>query len=239
MRRHAVRFMITLWLLANLAGAVCADDGWSVERSTNDRNADLIDALVSAQRFEDGLSLCQMLSRGADPAGDVSAKWAIRQSQILVAKQMGQDRFDEAEIQAAAKPVTDRLSSYPEHRRKLFLMAQSSMVQRSAALHRVLRAAISPADDTARDEATQSLLRATVELESLIKEIAKVRVLLDRPAENRPTEDQTPAMIDDLAPVATGAAGRSGLARFDANRAIRVGERRRHRSGNESRTDRR
>ncbi len=48
MRRHAVRFMITLWLLANLAGAVCADDGWSVERSTNDRNADLIDALVGA-----------------------------------------------------------------------------------------------------------------------------------------------------------------------------------------------
>ena len=100
--------------------------------------------MVQRQRFDDALSLCRMLGLGADPEGDVAAKWAIQQSQVLVARQMGQPRFDDADIQTAAKPITDLVSSYPEHRRKFFLLAQSTMVQRSAALHLVLRAAVAP-----------------------------------------------------------------------------------------------
>ena len=194
MSHGMTRVFLALTLLAGLAGPLCADGVWSVGRSTNDRDADLVDAMIQRQRFDDALSICRMLGRGADPERDAAAKWAIQRSRVLVARQMGQDQFNDTDIQTASEPVADLVSSYPEHRRRFFLAAQLLMVQRSAALHGVLRAAVAPADDAARDEATKNLLRATAELESLIKEIGDARIVLDQHSDNRPF-----AMIDDLA----------------------------------------
>lgn len=194
MIRNVAWVLFALLVLIGTLESVRADGVWSVGRATNDRDQDLVEALVQRERYDDALSLCRMFRRGADPEADVSAKWAILQSQILVARQMGQNQFEETDVQATSKPVSDLASSYPEHRRKWFLRAQASIVQRSAALHRVLRAAVSPADDNARVEATTSLLRANVELETLVKEIGDARILLDQQTENRPF-----AMMEDMA----------------------------------------
>lgn len=179
--------------VAMVENASAQDSVWSVKRSTRDRDLDLVHALVQRERYEEALSLCQMQSLGVDPQGDQAAKWAVERSRVLVARQMGEDRFDDADIQAAAKPVLDLMAAYPEHQRRLFLTAQQLHVRRHAALHRVLRAAVSPADQGLRDQATIDLLRVTEDLQDLIKEVQETRVVLDQAKENRPD-----ALIGDL-----------------------------------------
>ena len=65
----------------------CAGSPWTqggvrvVGRSTNDREADLIDALIHADRFDDAEAICKTRLRSAEPESDGFAKWTIRQSQ--------------------------------------------------------------------------------------------------------------------------------------------------------------
>ncbi len=53
------------------------------------------------------------------------------------------------------------LKAYAGHRRQLFLEAQNLAVEREAAVHNVLRAAVSPTNDAAREIAFTRLLRTT------------------------------------------------------------------------------
>ncbi len=169
-----------------------AEGPWRVARATNDRNVDLVEALIDQQRFADALTVCQRLARGVDPTSDAAAKWAINQSRVLVARQMGRELFAE-DIDEVAKPVNELLNAYPEHRRRLFLLAQTRRVGTQAALHQLLRAAVSPSDLDARNAATKALLRATESLESLIRDVNEARILLDQRPEDRPS-----ALVEDL-----------------------------------------
>jgi hypothetical protein len=181
-RNFAVAKHVLLLLLPLVSWSTCsARSPWSpsIGRASSDRDADLIDALVRENRFDDAEGVCQSLSRGIDPESDAAAKWRIRQSQILTARQMVSDRFEDADVQAAQKPTADFLASYPQHRRRLFLEAQNVAVDRDAAIHGVLRAAISPTDEEATEVAFKRLLRATDDVVSLSDRIADARSQLD------------------------------------------------------------
>ncbi len=193
MRRFHWQACLCLLILLESSSHGLAEGPWRVVRSTNDRNVDLVESLMDRQRFEDAVTVCQSLARRADRQSDAAAKWAIHQSRVLVARQMGREQFAD-NIDQVAKPVNELLDAYPEHRRRLFLLAQRRRVGKHAALHQLLRAAISPSDLGARNAATKALLRATESLESLIREVNDARIRLDQRPEDRPS-----AMIEDLA----------------------------------------
>ena len=144
-------------------------------RATSDRDADLIDALVRAGRFDDAASLCEARLRKENPESDAYAKWTIRQSQIMTARQMESNSFDESEIEGAQHPTTVLLRGYPDHRRVLFLQAQKLAVRRQAAIHRVLRAAVTPSDNALKDAAFKRLLRTSTAVESLADQVGDRR----------------------------------------------------------------
>jgi hypothetical protein len=150
-----------------------------VGRATNDREADLIDALVRGGRFDDAEAICKSRLQGAVPHSDASAKWTIRHSQILTARQMGSETFEDADVERAQQPTVDLMKAYPGHRRQLFLEAQNLAVEREAAVHNVLRAAVSPATDTAREIAFQRLLRTTTAVLALADRIGDSRSQLE------------------------------------------------------------
>jgi hypothetical protein len=150
------------------------DSGFSqmpVGRQTIDREQDLFDALLSANRFDDAMQLCQMEGRDADQRSDSAAKWAVRKSRVLSAMQMTREQFTDSDVQLAQAPVAELLDAYPDHRRKLMLQAQLSAVERDAARHSVLVAAISPGDSQLKDAAAARLVSAASGLESLAKQI--------------------------------------------------------------------
>ncbi len=148
-------------------------------RSTIDRDADLIEALIRVGRIDDAIDLCQRQSPPLDPRSDLAAKWAIRHSRILASAALSGRTFGAAEIEKCQQPVTTLLNAYPEHRRGLFLEAQRMSVRQAAAIHQVLRASVSPDRETKMD-AVRDLLAATTDLSNLSKRIAEFRSALDR-----------------------------------------------------------
>lgn len=190
--KRPTMFLLSWWLVGQCSSNQVAGQGTrttvgypfqGVVRTTNDREADLIDALVRAGRFDDAESVCKSRLQAADPQSDLSAKWAIRHSRVLTARQMSRDTFDETEVQKAQRPTVDLMRSYANHSRRLFLEAQNLSVEREAAIHHVLRAAVAPSNDEARETAFRRLLRATTAVQSLAERIGDSRSQLEsRPA---------------------------------------------------------
>ena len=69
-----------------------------VGRTTNDRDADLLRALIGLGRFDDALDFCRWQSVDLDRSSDEAAKWEIRKSEVLMARQMGSDAFGDLEF---------------------------------------------------------------------------------------------------------------------------------------------
>jgi hypothetical protein len=170
---------LSLLLLIILSSAASSRSPEPVGRTTSDRDADLIEALIRVNRFDDALGICRSQLRAVDSESDSAAKWVIRQSQILTARQMMSERFEQADVQAAGKPTVDLLASYPQHRRRQFLEAQNIAVEHQAAVHGVLRVAVSPADEELTDAAFKRLLRATTKVVALSDDIGDDRSQLD------------------------------------------------------------
>ncbi len=82
-----------------------------VGRRTIDLDQDLFQALVNANRFADAIELCQARSRGADPRSDLAAKWAVRTSQALSAKQLVND-LNKKRIKAYYFADTDAIIAF-------------------------------------------------------------------------------------------------------------------------------
>ena len=158
-----------------------------VGRTTNDRDADLLRALIGLGRFDDALDLCRWQSVDLDRSSDEAAKWEIRKSEVLTARQMGSDAFGDLELAEVQLPVSELLRSYPDHRRRLFLGSQLLTSERFYAFHSVLRAAVSPRNDQIRELATRRLLTAMTHVLSLSKEVQERRSQLesDRTASSR------------------------------------------------------
>ena len=141
-----------------------------IQRTTNDRDHDLIKALLTRQRFDEAEQICRDEYAQLDPKSDAAARWAIRQSVVLSAQQLTTKTFSQSDIQRAQKPVSDLLKSYPEHRRALFLKAQLADVEKSAAWHEVVIVSISPPDDQRTESAMKRLANTTRALGELAEQ---------------------------------------------------------------------
>ena len=151
----------------------------NVGRKTDDRDEDLIQALLDRGRFEDALDLCRLRSTDLDLQSDAAAKWQVRESKVLTARQMGRDTFSDEELVETQRPVSDLLRSYPTHRRVLFLKSQLLSSEKSAALHSVLRAVVSPRNDKVQELATRRLLTAMKWFTRLADEVQEKRSALE------------------------------------------------------------
>ncbi|MAI34223.1 MAG: hypothetical protein CBE00_08895 [Planctomycetaceae bacterium TMED240] len=158
-----------------------------VGRMTQDRDEDLIQALLERGRFDDALDLCRIRSINLELQGDAAAKWRVRKSKILTARQMGRDTFGNDELAEVQRPISDLLGAYPNHPRKLFLKSQLLDSEKSFAMHSVLRAAVSPRNGQIQEQATRQLLTAMAHVSSLAEEVQQKRSALesDRTATSR------------------------------------------------------
>jgi hypothetical protein len=179
----AVLLMLLLTVVLNSASQAAAPFG----RSTNDRYADLIDALIRGSRFDDAIEVCQAQLKAAQPQSDSFARWTIRHSQVLAGRQMGLATFSAEDAAAIETPVADLLASYPNHERKLFLQAQRIAIQRDAARHSVLRAVVAPNDETTNEAATRLLLRATTASLELSEQVGQRRTELETSVQSSTT----------------------------------------------------
>lgn len=150
-----------------------------VQRQTDDRDHDLIDDLIGVGRFEDALQICISRIERVDPTTDDAAKWAIRHSEVLSARQLRDPNFGDTEIVAATRPIDQLLASYPKHNRAIFLKTQRIRVRGQAALHQVVRASISSSDET-KITAAKELVRVVTATRSLNRQIAELRSTLHR-----------------------------------------------------------
>lgn len=191
MRFRTVGLVVFAWALSSIGAGWAMDE--TVARQTVDREQDLLAALIDRNRFDDAIQLCQQISRGADPNSDLAAKWAVCHSRTLSARQLSQDEYNDTNVQSARQPVTSLLDAYPNHPRRLFLEAQQLAVERDAAKHAVLRAAIAPNDEDKRESAVRQLVTASSAIASLADQIA------DRQSELSTQRDaDLVAMIADL-----------------------------------------
>lgn len=151
----------------------------NVGRMTHDLDEDLVQTLLEHGRFDDALDLCRLRSADLELQGDAAAKWRVRESKILTARQLARDNFGNDELVEVQRPIRDLLRSYPNHPRQLFLKSQLSDSEKSFALHCVLRAAVSPRNDQIQELATRRLLTAMSHLSSLADEVQQKRSALE------------------------------------------------------------
>ncbi len=187
--------LIALALLLTSDSTVGAESVWPapVQRSTNDRDADLLAELSRLGRYDEAAKICRSSLDATDPESDAAARWAIRLSMILSAAQMSNSAMEDQNVAQAQQPVTDLLAAYPQHRRGLFLAAQRIAVERDAARNAIVAASVSTRTNERIDRAMKRLSRATVDLGSLARQVGDARTRFDNEPDRRSF-----ALIGDL-----------------------------------------
>ncbi len=126
-------------------GAVAASP-WhpGVGRTTSDRRADLLAALVAQRRFDEAAAWCEAAGERVAPSSDQAAWWAIQRCRVETARRMDGEDFDDAAVDQAQQEIRQLLQDYEDHSRRLFLLAELRTVEYQAARHDVIVAAITP-----------------------------------------------------------------------------------------------
>lgn len=163
-------------------------------RSSDDRDADLIDALIGQAQFDAGEKICASMLAKAVPTTDEAAKWSIYLSEIRTARYQSTQQFDDTKIAQAQSSVQDLLTRYSEHPRNLFLQAQSLRVRLAAAKHAIVVASVAPESEPRQDE----ILVRTTQINSGIQQLIEIiRQRVSRLITGNPTlEDR--ALAADL-----------------------------------------
>ncbi len=164
---------ISLSLLGLPTSASRAAD--PVRRHSNDRDRDLIDAMIRDGMFDAASKICAAELAIADRRSDEFAKWTIRQSSILVQRQLSNDDFSDANILAVCQPINDLLRQYPDHRRALFLRTAILEADAAAARHDVVIAAVLPFGGEREQRALRRFATLSREASELIAEIDSAR----------------------------------------------------------------
>jgi hypothetical protein len=175
MKGLSIQVLIALMLLS--ASQVIAQV--PVRRQTADRDADLIHALVSEQRFDDASSVCRLKLSQHQKTSDQYALAITRIAKIDIAKQIAAGAFDVAAVASANQSIDQLLSEYPDHQRKLFLEAAKISVRQMAVQMDVAAAAIDNTKESESFPVTARLTRLTRDTDSLI----------DRVGQSIPTDD--------------------------------------------------
>ena len=167
-----IRCTLLLALFA-LAGEVesNAADSHPVGRMSNQRDHDLLDALIQRQRFDDAKQLCQWNLSRYQPNDDAYAKWAIAMAHVHVTAQVSLGEFRPSDVDTAVNVVRELIARYPDHRRRWFLdqaIVQSEVVATQA---QVAQTAISLHDAGKVERTMKRLTRVSAELVQLATQV--------------------------------------------------------------------
>ena len=180
--------------LGTISGLAVAATPWypGVKRSTVDPRADLLVALVRHQRFDEATDWCDAALQEVTDGSEEAAWWMIQRCRAETAREMTAEEFDDGAIGRAQRGLAGLLESYPDHPRRLFLLAEQRNVEFQAARHDVIAAAVIPElgslshdDRPARqgvsilDRGATRIARLSVELDRLIEEVRANRVGID------------------------------------------------------------
>ncbi|KAA1260753.1 hypothetical protein LF1_32940 [Rubripirellula obstinata] len=172
MKSLLFRFTIAMVMLST----TCAFSQTPVQRQTADRDADLIQALVTEQRFDDAKSVCLWNLNQHQKTSDPYALAITQIAKVNIAKQIASGAFDSATVKTANQPIDQLLSKYPDLDRRLFLEAAKISVRQMAVQMDVAAAAINVSQQDTREQvetlpAMVRLTRLTRDTESLIDRI--------------------------------------------------------------------
>ena len=178
MKRDRLFFVLLGFFVCVVPLGLVAQEPWAnpVGRSTNDRDADLQNALLRLQRFDDAIKICKQSIEESEKTSDECALWAIRLSRALSARSISSDEFDQKAIDEAQLPVTGLLSELPNHARHLFLREQELNVAADAARHAVVLLSVNPTNTELADAASVNLARVTSQLQELTQRVDEERV---------------------------------------------------------------
>ncbi|WP_145421534.1 hypothetical protein [Planctomycetes bacterium K23_9] len=184
------RFLVAIILATLATPAVVRADGFSgvVQRQTDDRDQDLIEALITHRRFVEAKEICSSEFLRFDAKSDEAAKWAIRWSNVLVKEIESGGKFDNQSIEKCREPITtlvDRLGSLKtldDHRRSAFLGAQTDRIRASIARQVVVAASVSPSTERRVEDASSIISQATQGFVDLAKVVDGNRASMDTKA---------------------------------------------------------
>ncbi len=168
-----------------------------VHRKTNDRDQDLIDALVDRQRFDEAIDICRNDLKRFGLESDEGAKAAVRWSRILTRVAESKNDFGADAIAKAMEPVEVLLDAYADHRRAVFLEAQQARVQYAASRQAVVMAAVAISDESQVDAASTTLARVKRRFDELVKKVEAARIELE-PLAASPKRRSLSADLDRL-----------------------------------------
>ncbi|TWU37607.1 hypothetical protein Q31b_43950 [Novipirellula aureliae] len=197
MLKAILLLLLTLFLnaLATPSFVAAASPG----RTTNDRDHDLIKALILDRQFDLASQIAESAANLSPPDSDDAARWAMRRCEIETARRRSLDDFSDLEVQLAEKPITDFLRANPDHRRQRFLELAVSRVLVAAAEQDLLAFVINKADVEKADRGLKRLTRLSSALQELQQQIRRERIELDTQAsETRTSDPRRHVMIDDL-----------------------------------------
>ena len=166
-----------------------------VARVTNDRDADLIRELIRRGDFDTAERLLRRGLQSSTPSSDPYARHAIWLSELETARRRTIDDFSSDDIQAAQQPITELITAYPEHPRRLFLESQQIAVELAAAEHDLLAIMINPGDTDRGERALRRLTDAAAKSESLSKAVAEEKTRLNSQTSMSPS---VMAVLGDL-----------------------------------------
>ena len=156
----------------------------TIQRQTENRDADLIEALIRTSRFEQAIQLCQLGRRRLNDRDDLAALWQIRLSRVESARQMTASNYNDQRVSVAKQPVLSVLTAYPDHRRVLFLRSQLLSVDQDAARHDVVTTLVTPRSEELRQRALRRSTTLTADLDEIIRYVDQSRSLLETSGEN-------------------------------------------------------
>lgn len=142
-----------------------------VQRASGDRDADLIDALLSKGRFEDAKVICRIQQASHQKTSSNHALATARLTAVLMEQQIAMGKFDSAAVAIACEPVDQLLGAYPEHSRRLFLETSKLSASQAAIQMAVAVAAINLNDSSNALAVTARLTRSTRLTESLMEQV--------------------------------------------------------------------
>ncbi|WP_164104264.1 hypothetical protein [Candidatus Laterigemmans baculatus] len=148
-------------------------------RSTTDRDADLIAALIAAGQTEAAVEICQRHLAANSPGSAANAVWSIRLSAARVAALQAAGVDDDAAWDAAREPLEAALRGYESEPPAPWLELQRWLVSLARSHQRAMRYLANPTDAAVRDRLLTELRTTVKGLRALESRLAEIIPLAD------------------------------------------------------------
>ncbi|WP_146517806.1 tetratricopeptide repeat protein [Stieleria varia] len=165
----------------------------TVSRSTDDRDADLMAALIQRGQFDVANQICRSMLSRLDLQSDEAAKWVIHASELSIAIFQSGGEFTQDQVVAAQRPVLGLLTRYADHRRRFFLLSQAQRVRIAAVRHAIVMASVAVDRQQRQSEILRQSSSIRLDVEELLQQI---RTSASETLSGQPTLQQR-AIVDD------------------------------------------